>query len=241
MLVALLFALPWTLGASFSDAQEVLTNDTVVQMVRAGLAESVIVQKIRSSQRNFDTSTAALIKLKGAGVSDRVLEAMMGGTTAPAAPAATATSAAEPAISHVSASGPQLLKPVHGSLEIKVEPFSGSRQEVVLPESRAAYRVTDRQPTFSSPQGNEGWILAKLKPGKRDRNVPMSRNSAWDFGASFREGVDPKYVIKTVAEPDPGGGFQLKPVERLQPGEYGFIAITRGRGNLNEVFEFGVD
>jgi hypothetical protein len=52
-------------------AQEVLTNDSVVKMVKAGLPDAVIIQKIRVSERKFDTSADALIKLKGAGVPDK--------------------------------------------------------------------------------------------------------------------------------------------------------------------------
>jgi hypothetical protein len=53
-----------------------LTNDDVVRMVQAKLGDSVIISEIKHSTCNFDTSPGALIKLKQAGVSDRVLEAM---------------------------------------------------------------------------------------------------------------------------------------------------------------------
>ena len=56
------------LGPAPSAAQEALTNDDVVKLVKGGLPESVIIQKIRSSPRKFDTSADGLIKLKNAGV-----------------------------------------------------------------------------------------------------------------------------------------------------------------------------
>ena len=43
-----------------ASAQEVLTNDSVIGLVKAGLPESVVIQKIRSTtaaERKFDTST----------------------------------------------------------------------------------------------------------------------------------------------------------------------------------------
>lgn len=58
-------------------AQEVLTNESVVGMVEAGLPEGVIVAKIRSSETKFDLSTDTLITLKRAGVSDNVMMAMI--------------------------------------------------------------------------------------------------------------------------------------------------------------------
>jgi hypothetical protein len=46
-------------------------------MAEAKLADPIIVAKIRASTCNFDTSTDALLKLKAAGISDAVIEAMV--------------------------------------------------------------------------------------------------------------------------------------------------------------------
>ena len=231
-----------TLGQGQSAAQETLTNDDVVKLVKGGLPESVIVQKIRASQRKFDTSADGLIKLKNAGVPDKVIEAMV----APAAGTATAPPAAgsgAPVIIHVVGGQQKPLKGVIGNMEMKVHPFGGSRQEVVLMDNRAGYRITEQEPVFFSQNPDHQWILVRLKPGKRDRNLPMSKNSGWwSYGGhTFRHGVDPKYAIKLATEPGPNGGVRIKVEEPLKPGEYGFVAATRGQVNLNEVFDFAVD
>jgi len=66
-------------------AQEKLTNAEVISLTKAGLASSVIVEKIRTSSTDFDTSTNGLIALKQAGVADDVVAAMVtaksGGST----------------------------------------------------------------------------------------------------------------------------------------------------------------
>jgi len=59
------------------SGQEILTNDSILQMVGSGLPEGLIVAKIRSSQTTFDVRTETLIALKQVGVSDNVLEAMV--------------------------------------------------------------------------------------------------------------------------------------------------------------------
>lgn len=61
--------------------EEVLTNDTIIQMVRGGLPESVVVAKIRSTQTRFDLRAEALLALKKAGVPNKVLEAMLAPAT----------------------------------------------------------------------------------------------------------------------------------------------------------------
>lgn len=241
--IALVLALAGGMPDRTVSAQEVLTNDSVVGMVKAGLPESVVIQKIRSATaaaRKFDTSTDGLIQLKRAGVPDKVIEAMV--SPAGPAPAAPATAAGDPAIAHVKGAAEVTLKPIHGSKEIHAAPFVGSRQEVVLPTPRAEYRITEKEPVFSTVLPPQQWILAKLKPGKRDRNLPMSKNDGWGWGGvSFRDGVDPKYAVKLIAEAGPGGLTRLRPEQPLAPGEYGFIAVTRGQPNMVEVFDFGVD
>ena len=110
---------PWTVAAllvlgllafaghaAVAIAQETLTNDSIVSMVKGGLSEAVVLARVRSGPANFDTSTNALLTLKRAGVSDRIIEAMVsapkaGGATAaappaPAAPAPPAGAAATP-------------------------------------------------------------------------------------------------------------------------------------------------
>lgn len=228
------------LAGARSGAQEVLTNDSIIGMVKAGLPESIIITKIRASERKFDTSTDGLVKLKAAKVPDNVIEAMISGG-APAA-ASTVPSQADPAIAYMSPTGAKPLKIVHGEMETSVAPFAGSRQEVVLPAPRAEYRITDRQPMFSTNLTAEQWALIRLKPGKNDRNLPINNNSGWGWGgATFRQGPDPKYRVALEGAPGPDGATHIKPKEPLAPGEYGLIAIVRGQPNMVEVFEFGVD
>jgi hypothetical protein len=54
-----------------------LTNADVEKMVEAKLADPIIIAKIHASTCNFDTSTATLLKLKAAGISDAVIQAMV--------------------------------------------------------------------------------------------------------------------------------------------------------------------
>src|SRR5882724_9505871 len=82
LVVSLLVTAPTAL------AQEVLTNQSIVEMVKAGLSERVIIAKIRTSPTNFDTHTDSLIALKKNGVSEKVIEAIMSPSSASTASAA---------------------------------------------------------------------------------------------------------------------------------------------------------
>ena len=73
-----LILIVFCLASSVASAQEeAMTNEEVVSLATAGLNSSVIVNKIRTSKSNFDTSTDALIKLKKAGIGDDVINAML--------------------------------------------------------------------------------------------------------------------------------------------------------------------
>lgn len=57
---------------------QTMTNTDVLKLVQARLSDDLIVSKIRSSKCSFDTSTDTILKLKSQGVSDAVIEAMLG-------------------------------------------------------------------------------------------------------------------------------------------------------------------
>lgn len=74
----LLFAAFFVTANSTIHAQdEVMTNNEVITLAKAGLNSSIIVNKIRTSKSNFDLSTDSLIALKKAGVSDEIVTAML--------------------------------------------------------------------------------------------------------------------------------------------------------------------
>lgn len=58
-------------------ARETLTNTTIVELVRLGLSEALIVMKINQSNCRCDTTAAAITKLKAARVSDPIIMAML--------------------------------------------------------------------------------------------------------------------------------------------------------------------
>ena len=63
--------------------REILSNAQVIEMTKAGLAQGVIVKKIRESEGRFDTSVTALVELKKSGVGDDVINALLESKPAP--------------------------------------------------------------------------------------------------------------------------------------------------------------
>ena len=239
-------------------AQEVLTNQLVVDMVKAGLSERVVVAKIRTSPTNFDTGTDALIALKKNGVPEKVIEAMMSPTAAPsAAPAAPAgappaasvaavppgamAAPARPTVFHVVA-GKEVELMVNG-IEIQTNRarYAGRSTEAVIAGNKSKYRTQDRQPTFVLTAAPNEMPLVRLDPGKNDRNLKIGSGSSAPYaGGSTRRGIRSEDLVEVDVERDSRGFYRVRPRAPLAPGEYGFAA-SRGGTQVSGIYDFGVD
>ncbi|AVP99597.1 hypothetical protein C7S18_21535 [Ahniella affigens] len=96
-----LFCLLWT---SCSLANELVTNDTIKQMVELGLNEEIILAKIDAGPSRFDTSTTALADLQKAKIPNPIIAAMISAGSKPAGPAAS-TAPAHPLATLMGAGG----------------------------------------------------------------------------------------------------------------------------------------
>lgn len=229
--------------------QEVLTNDSVVTMKKAGLSDGVILARIRSSPTKFDVSTPALISLKQAGVSDQVIEAMVTRSGPPVAAPGPGRDAipGEPrpgseSVFHVSGEKYTELTPAFSSIETNFAFFS-SKSELVLKGRKAQYRTEERTPVFLSAFGSNEMPLVRLKPGDNhdDRNLKISSGSFQPFGGSHTFGVRSEDTIDVEGEKDSRGLYRITPRKPLPPGEYGFVLLQGLSGRAGKVYDFGVD
>lgn len=86
-------------------AQTALTNDAVLKMAKAGLGEEILLSTVKTQPGHYSTAPNDLIALKGAGVTDKVIAAMIekasSGAPTPAAAAANPVAAAPKAVNEV--------------------------------------------------------------------------------------------------------------------------------------------
>lgn len=64
------------MAAGFAQPERPLTNNDVIQLVKAGLSQSLILSQIRNSRTSFDLSTPEVIRLAKEGVPESIIEAM---------------------------------------------------------------------------------------------------------------------------------------------------------------------
>jgi len=91
LVASLLCGIALTLSAQQSvapppkPANDAPANAEVLKLLRAGMSESVVLNKIRATTDKFDTSADALVALKQAGANDAELSAMLAQGASPAA------------------------------------------------------------------------------------------------------------------------------------------------------------
>lgn len=85
LFVAAIISLPIATAAQSKNSQskrsqptrEILTNESVINLVKAGFKEKTVISIILSSPVSFDVTTPKLIELKKRGVSERIVLVMM--------------------------------------------------------------------------------------------------------------------------------------------------------------------
>jgi len=240
----LMAAVSFSLPGATSIAQEVLTNDSVIQMVKAGLPEAVVIGKIKSTATKFDLKTDSLVSLKKAGVSDKVLEAMVaaGSGAAPSTAAAPTPAPPAPALAAGALKTQDVIyQLVAGKF---VEMFATSANlETNMEVKKAQYRTSEKQPVFLSTYSSTDAPLVKLKPGDEhnDRNLKIGSGAFMPFGGTQKMGVRNEDKIPVTIERDPRGFYKVTPAAALAPGEYGFILATGFGAGSGKVYDFGVD
>jgi len=145
---------------------ELLTNDTVISLVKAGLGPQAIEAKIAASRGSFDTSTNALIQLKQAGVPDSVIASMLNRSkSAVVANAVVDNSDPNPLAPH--APGIYLLDTRSTARMVRIDPtvsnqlktsnlwgyaltsgISSMKMKAVIPNATARVRASNRRPVF---------------------------------------------------------------------------------------------
>lgn len=84
--ISIVLAVTILANAASQNVSQKLTNNDVVEMKKLGFSDDVILEKIRTSSTNFNTSLQELKTLKAAGISDAVIKSMIGASAAAVAP-----------------------------------------------------------------------------------------------------------------------------------------------------------
>lgn len=249
-------------------AQETVTNETIVQMVELGFDDVTIIDKINSSDTDFDATIAALAKLKNAGVGSEVIALVLEKEKY--------NSKSKNGIYYFEGDTKKLIQPSvfsgsnsNAAARRMVSKYINSKVKAQLPKTRSNNVVKSSTPEFEfifNPatsqvdnlqlnQGNNGvgaldwwfrtasspneFVLLKLTVKERKNLREVIIGKA--NAVSSSSGIDPRNALPFSIEEIEANKFRVVP-ENLTPGEYCFMyqgQIPSGRSNQS-VFDFSV-
>lgn len=236
-------------GNVSAQDKEVITNNTIIKMVKARLGEDIIISKIRDSKTNFDLSTDTLIKLKEDGVGDNIINAMQ--NPQPQAPS-------------VSSSGEILI--VQGGKNVEMEYVAGFTKTITSAYSmamgsmktkfvimangeKASFRIKDKTPAFYTKlhPSEIGLVIFDTDTyNKKPVRYVLRVGDMWQTGG---QAAGPAQTnIEFDSKKEANGLHKITLKAPLEKGDYGFIAPGSGNGagswnpsSSYRIFDFGID
>jgi len=226
------------LGGALLVGQEAMSNDGVIKLVKSGMSEELIVNVIRQQPGTYVLGAAELVALKEAGVSEKLIAAMLDkGKATPTAATATGVAAPEAAKKGV-LTGTGLFYKKNGEyfelIQDEVEwKTSGAMRNIasagivkkdlkgtIAGASSRNFLQNPMEIVIAPPSGLtiNSYVLLPMKASKTDRefNVgPVNKKSGLAKGAIA-------FGVEKVGE----GQFRIVLPTPLGPGEYGILAVA---------------
>lgn len=248
---------------AYAGAPKALTNNSVLQMVKAGFSEGIIIEKIRTSTTKFDTSVEALTALKEAGVTDSLIRLMinpaskvdavqvvgLGVGRAAAAPGGCEAGPGQTP-SWMSGASPAMWYSEQGtSKRIEMMYERGTINNIFavvvrvtlleMHPIKATLRLKGDEVFWTCLNPTDGPLVKFSLDQKSDeRNTSLGRGGPWSQGHS----ISKEDLIPITYQKTPQGYWEIKPAKPLVAGEYGFVPQGSGIFGLGErVYSFGID
>lgn len=251
--------------APAASADETLNNASIIELQGLNLGDAVIIEKIKTSKSDFDTSINGLKQLKAASVSAPVIQAMLATkSSTPGTPVfATAANSNDPLALHPGGvwvlqgkamSRIEYLRPIMGTKSSGYNPWTGSTYEqfVYLPGTKSKMELSERRPVFYfyfvtgqqlSTEGGSYEFMNAQSPDEfmltrfhiKDGERQLSISKGNAW--SYSHGVS-QSVRGFEAEKVAEGIYKVSVKKDLANGEYAFSSAN-GQG-YGQCFPFGI-
>src|SRR5438552_5938279 len=173
-----------TTGAAPKGAAQPASQvDSVIQSVKAGLSESLIIRTLQRTNKPANLTTADLVKLKNAGVSENIINVMLDPASAPAsapAPAPAAAVSTPPAAAPAPAPAPPVAAPA-SSPQPSAAITQAEKKRVIVDEFDYSAVMTQVQAVFKTQQNIGKGIRAMfVKPMAEANSVVIVERAKMD-------------------------------------------------------------
>lgn len=247
--LAIAFSAATILGAQ--QPKEPLKNDGVVAMTKAGIDDATIVKMIEAGGTEFDTSPDALIALKNAGISSRVIDAIVS-TARPKAGTSTGGPYPEPEETGVYVNLGERLVPLKieiinwrtGGVVKQMLTWSRGHLNALVNKPMSVLRL-ESSPTpeflIYCPEGAsaEEYQLLRFWEKKDRREFRLETGGV--VHAERGAGMNALNVDVDRLGPR---FYRVKPSHPLQSGEYGFLppgaAVSASAASAGKIYTFAI-
>lgn len=260
----MLFALVLCYVTMFAQG-EILTNQTIIDMLELGFEDDVVITKINTSKSNFDTSIQSLKSLKEKGVSSDIIVAIM---KAEKLNECTESDIKKPGIYFSEGSELRKILPTvfsgtktntlgaaftYGIANAKIKSIMNNSHSNNIIQTNIPnffFVFTDEGHNNFSNGASNWWfatasspnefVLTKLKSKKGKRELETGRVNLYGGNTI---GINEEDVIPFEIEVINDLEFKVTPHEVLEPGEYCFFyqgTIPQGGYNNQVVFDFSI-
>ncbi len=226
-----------------ADTTGVLTNESIIKMVTAGLPEDVIISQIETSETKFDLSVDGILNLKAEKISDNILRVMQKKTKGKTPAGETAqTSLNSVELPAIPANGNFFLLHDGKLIEIKEHTATYKRAVGLMlltgVDAGATITIKDEGAPIKFPKTDGHLVLlSRVRPDptggrggqlllwaikKDSRYLRLSARGLSGRGGRYLE-FDPQYVMPFDFIEGTEGIYIIKVKERLEIGEYAFL------------------
>lgn len=240
-----------------AEEKEVLTNNTIIKMVNAKLSENIIINKIRGSKTDFDLSIDGLIKLKQAGISDNIINAMQN-------PQSQQPYTEKDKEISTTSSGDMFIVQDEKSVEMEYVagftkvlssglfvPFGSIKTKFVIMASgeHASLQIKDKNPGFYSRFHPSEIGLVKFDTDTYNKKIVRYVLRVGELWQTQGQAAGPAQTnIDFDFRKEANGLYKITLKTPLEKGEYGIIAPGSGSGAAGpwnpsssyRIFDFGV-
>lgn len=225
------------------------TNADVLQMTKAGFDEQTIIKAVESAAPGFDTSVEALVALKSAGVSEKVIGAMLDASKPKPVPEATSPS-------YVNLATEAGVYATVKDTMVEIEPelvawrgagFATSLFGLLPGETYGQIQGTESPLRLSGPlefiiRCPEGTSVGEYQLLRLEQKEGQREFLAVTSGAIHSRSGAEKHRVAFVSEKIAPRTYRVKLAD-LKKGEYGFLPPGATTGNVastGKVYSFGV-
>lgn len=214
-----------------------MDNARVIQLTKTGLDDEIIIAKMKTAHCKFSLGDNDLMDLKKAGVSPKVIAAMLDASVLTSAVVKVDGNPLELHTLGQAKAGGRLGHTLSGG-------FKSVKQKAYLQGQHAAV-VASRHPNIEielPPDDSADNYILLVMDGKGDRRELETGAIGGTVGV--KSGVRAESIIKTSAEPLGGRRFKISPHEEMKQGEYMLYVVGSAhyeQGVFGKGYDFTVE